>query len=126
MRDLASWLKDGSSEQLANAEALAREAADLARSAFGEHDQLTLMATATHGRCLLELERFEESESVLQGAYAGFKDRNGEQDENTQAALEALIDLYDAWGKPKRAAEYRAKLGQESDEAIRIESGQAP
>ena len=52
----------------------------------------------------------------MQGAYAGFKDLNGAQDENTQAALEALINLYDAWGKPEKAAEWRAKLEEMEDE----------
>jgi len=40
--------------------------------------------------------------------------------------VRGIVDLYDAWGKPERAAEWRAKVGQESDKAIPIESGQAP
>ena len=34
-------------------------------------------------------------------------------------SLEALIDLYDAWGKPEKAAEYRALLrkAEEADDA---------
>ncbi len=28
---------------------------------------------------------------------------------NTLAAFSYLIDLYDAWGKPEKAAEWRAK-----------------
>ncbi len=105
MRDLATWLMEGGPEQLANAEALAREAVDLARSAFAEDDMLTLTATATHGRCLLDLQRFDDAESVLEGAYAGFKDLNGEHDESTHAVLEDLIGLYNAWGRPQKAAE---------------------
>ncbi len=34
---------------------------------------------------------------------------------HSAAALEALIDLYDAWGKPDKAAEWRAKLPTEQE-----------
>ncbi len=36
--------------------------------------------------------------------------------ERTIAAMQSLVALYDAWGKPDKAAEWRAKLatGQEA------------
>ena len=42
----------------------------------------------------------KQTESVLQAASDG----------GSQAAREALIELYDAWGKPEKAAGYRALL----------------
>jgi outer membrane protein assembly factor BamD (BamD/ComL family) len=34
----------------------------------------------------------------------------GEQQERTQKAVSRLVELYEAWGKPDKAAEYRALL----------------
>ena len=39
----------------------------------------------------------------------------GEDNSETLRTIEALAELYDAWGKPEQAAEWRAKAGQESD-----------
>ena len=40
--------------------------------------------------------------------------------------MNVVVDLYDAWDKPDKAAEWRAKVPQESHEATPTESGQAP
>ena len=93
-------------------EQLAAAAEDLA----GKDRWFTVMSSVHYGRCLLELQRFNDAESVLQTVYDGFKDLNGEDHENTRSALAAIIKLYDAWGKPEKAAEYRALL-QESEGA---------
>jgi tetratricopeptide (TPR) repeat protein len=137
-----AWLlqERGDPESLAEAEGLARKALTGAPRALDSDDRLNLMIADTlavvlhlrgnndaaimefeqvagkgarwgssvhHGRCLTELERFEEAEAVLLDAYNGDK----------EPALEALIDLYDAWGKPEKAAEYRELL-QEAQDAI--------
>ncbi|MHC4092312.1 MAG: tetratricopeptide repeat protein [Planctomycetota bacterium] len=144
MNQLAWFLKDRGSDELIEAEALVREAADKARSALGKDDRLTWMIVDTlavvlhrcgkngeaivefeqaaaaardsagdepwcagmscvdYGHCLLELDRLVESESVLLAA-----DEAGHE-----SARRALIDLYDAWGKTDKAAEYRALLAE--------------
>jgi tetratricopeptide (TPR) repeat protein len=53
-----------------------------------------------YGRCLTALGRYEEAETVLLEV-----DGVG-----IVPARYALIDLYDAWGKPEKAAEYRELL----------------
>jgi tetratricopeptide (TPR) repeat protein/tRNA A-37 threonylcarbamoyl transferase component Bud32 len=68
-----------------------------ARKTAGHDRWLTLMSAAYYGRCLIALERFEEAESVLLTAYNG----------GNESAGEALVHLYDAWGKPEEAEEYR-------------------
>ena len=50
------------------------------------------------------LARYEEAEPLLIDSYTFFKNEP-EQDE-LQEALEALIDLYTAWGKPVLATAY--------------------
>ncbi len=134
MNAYASSLTDADDlKKMADAEDLAREATTLARSALGEDDQLTLsiadtlavvlhlqgkheeavvefdqiaaagvpsMSSVHYGRCLLELERFKEAESVLLAAH----------NQGSAPAGRALKDLYDAWGQPEKAAQYREIL----------------
>ncbi len=61
-------------------------------------------------------EKVAEAESMLHSAYSGRKELSGEEHPQTQAALAALIDLYEAWGKPQIAAEWRAKLAELEEE----------
>ena len=89
------------------------QVAAAARKTAGEDRWFTLMSPVYYGRCLLELDRYEDAETVLQTTYAGVKELNGEEHESTQSALAALVDLYEAWGKPEQAAEWRAKLPRE-------------
>ncbi len=39
----------------------------------------------------------------------------GDEHARTQKAIKRVADLYDAWGKPDKAAEWRAKLPTEQD-----------
>jgi tetratricopeptide (TPR) repeat protein len=125
--------KFGDPDKLAEAEDMARETVGHARVTFGEtserlyeavdtlavalyrrgkHDEAALefeqvAATAPaelsrvhYSRCLTALQRFEEAETILL-----------EVDGNDLwLAHQALADLYDAWGKPEKAAEYRELL----------------
>jgi len=128
---LASFLKDRGPRELAEAEELARTTLAIARSVRGEDDQmtwliadtmavvlylqgkheeavtefeqvaaagLTSMSSVQYGRCLTKLERFEQAETVLLASPNGVN----------EDARQALTDLYDAWRKPEKAAEYRA------------------
>lgn len=61
------------------------------------------------GICLAALGRYEEAEQHLLAAYALF--RNDDQYEDSEhITLEHLVKLYEAWGKPDRAATYRPLL----------------
>jgi non-specific serine/threonine protein kinase/serine/threonine-protein kinase len=61
----------------------------------------TMMSALQYGRCLTELGRYEQAEAVLFAVY---------DDGGDESAREALVDLYTVWGKPEKAAEYRAQL----------------
>ena len=65
------------------------------------------------GACLVGLGRFSEAEPLLLEAYPVLERRaNGRPRLFWIAALESIIQLYEAWGKPDRAAEWRAKLAE--------------
>ncbi len=86
------------------AESLATHAEVLGAEHFG-----TLIVQTGLGKCLTALERFEEAETHLTAAYEALRVTLGDQHERTNNAREALIELYEAWGKPEQAEEYRGK-----------------
>jgi len=60
-----------------------------------------------YGACLTELGRYQEAEDALLAAYSAIQ--AGRDDEHlwTTRTADRLVALYEAWGKPDRAAEYR-------------------
>ncbi len=58
-----------------------------------------MFSSVHYGRCLVALRHYEEAETVLLAIH----------DSGDESALNALIDLYVAWGKPENAAEYRER-----------------
>jgi hypothetical protein len=62
------------------------------------------------GGCLTALGRYEEAESLLLGSYARIAPTGEEADDPTRAACQRIIDLYEIWGDPEKAAEWRTKL----------------
>ncbi len=62
---------------------------------------------ATLGRVHYLLGAYEDAEAALLTAWEASPDGQGQEGEYRQATLRHLIELYDAWGKPDLAAEYR-------------------
>ncbi len=60
------------------------------------------------GRLLTELGRYDEAEKELLQSYELLEQAFGEERPETQWVIEPLIELYEAWGKPEKAAEFRA------------------
>ena len=75
------------------------------------------------GLCLTELERYDEAKAALVEAHRTFEAALGAAHRRTLMAVAALIDLYDTWGKPEPAAEWRAKLPAEQ-EAVASDAAQ--
>ena len=48
--------------------------------------------------------------------YGILKNGLGAEHQRTIKVIHSLGDLYDAWGKPEPAAEWRAKVGEEATE----------
>jgi tetratricopeptide (TPR) repeat protein len=63
------------------------------------------------GECLGELKRFEEGEAVLKQGCESLLKNLGPAHGRTKTAVESLVKLYEAWGKPEVAAEWRGKIG---------------
>jgi len=85
---------------------------DAARTAADEGRWFTLMSTCQYARSLTALHRYDEAESMLLDVHVGRLKLNGEHDDQTQAVITALVNLYTMWGKPEKAAEYRNLLRQ--------------
>jgi non-specific serine/threonine protein kinase/serine/threonine-protein kinase len=100
-----------------------QEAADMfdevfmsARRTLGEERWFTTGSPPHYARALAALGRHTEAETFLLEVYEGLRDLRGADHDSTQAAVTALIELYESWGKPEKAAQYRALL-QEAEGA---------
>jgi serine/threonine protein kinase/tetratricopeptide (TPR) repeat protein len=137
-RELAALARDGAGpESVAYAGQLARlsgnlmgqkkyaEAEPVAREALAirekkEPDLWTTFDTQSLlGGALLGQTKYAEAEPFLLRGYRGMKDRAGQIPADAEAhlaeGLERLAALYDAWGKPDEAANWRKEL-----EAVRL------
>ncbi len=68
-----------------------------------------------YGKCLAKMARYDQAEPYLIDSIEELTASAGPRHRRTRSGIKALIDLYDAWGKPEKAAEWRAKL-EESHE----------
>ena len=108
---LASLLHDrGDCPQ---AEPLLRNAVDCFRRHFSEGNWRIADVENVLGSCLIEFGLFAEAEPLLLESYPILKAKYGEQHTRTAEALDRIIDLYEAWRKPDKAAEWRTKLPAE-------------
>jgi serine/threonine-protein kinase len=62
------------------------------------------------GRCLTDLEKYEEAESLLLESFDTLAEDRDEQTSAWDGVLQRLTALYTAWGKPEQAARYEAAL----------------
>jgi serine/threonine-protein kinase len=106
--DLASLLHDKG--DFGPAATLFRQVLDLREKTLPEGRWEIAQAKSGLGRCLMALQRYEEAEPLLLESYRHFKDKQGHQDKQTLQALDGIIKLYEAWGKPESASQYRSLL----------------
>ncbi|MEM7351486.1 MAG: tetratricopeptide repeat protein [Acidobacteriota bacterium] len=69
-------------------------------------------AESLRGSVLTALGRYQEAEPLLVASYPIVRDSTGERSQYTRDALKRLAALYNTWGRPKKAAEYRALLAE--------------
>ncbi len=83
-------------------------------------DWTTFNTRSMLGGSLLGQKRYAEAEPLIVAGYEGMKAREaGIQPDGRPRVTEAaerLIKLYDAWGKPDKAAEWRARLARSADQ----------
>ncbi len=90
------------------AETLIDESLDIFRRALPPDHWWKVQAESVRGACLSGLGRFAEAEPLLLDSYPVLKERQGVESTYAKDALKRIVDLYEAWGKPAKAAEYRA------------------
>ena len=108
MNNLASTL--GRKGDTAAAEELFRQSLVIQRKNFPEKSWQIATTKILLAGCLQQGEKYPEAESLGLEAFPIIKDSYGLTHARTQAALRRLITLYEAWGKPDKAAEYKALL----------------
>ena len=99
----------------AEAEQLVRESLPIHIRILGENHWRSAEALSLLGAALAGLERYEEAETHLLEGQAGMDalPRGWRRTQNLAPSIARLVHLYDAWGKPEKAAEWRAQLAGE-------------
>jgi serine/threonine protein kinase len=90
------------------AEPVLREALEVARKVLPPGHMTIGDASSGLGWCLVEARRFAEAEPLLLEAHRILIDKRGESHAYTKTTRERLTTMYDRWGKPEQAAQYRA------------------
>ena len=94
-------------KEAANAEPLLRKALEIRQRAYPAGNWRIGEAESVLGECFTALGRYEEAEGLLLDAHRLLKDGSGWEGEEAQATRTRLVALYEAWGRPDRAAAYR-------------------
>jgi serine/threonine protein kinase/Tfp pilus assembly protein PilF len=92
------------------AEPLYREALEIYKLVLEPGHWLIENTRSSYGACLTKLGRFAEAEDYLLNSYSGLKRIFGADHNRAVWVVERLVQLYESWGRPKKAAEYRALL----------------
>jgi len=96
--------------EFVNAERFLRRCVEASRRVAPVNDCQVASAQSALARCLAVQNRFEEAEPLVVESYLVLLAARGPNDPSTHEAIQYIIDLYDAWGKPELAAEYRAGI----------------
>ncbi len=94
----------------AEAETNFKEFDDTAGKALPENSPILLISRGHYGHCLARMDRFEQAERLLLDTLSALETSLGKGNDRTRVVIDYVITLYEAWGKPEQAAEYRARL----------------
>ena len=100
------------------AEPLFAEAVTGGRKRLAGHPYLGAFLVG-YGTTLTTLQRFEEAQTALLEAYEILKEASGPTATYRVKAATSLAELYESWGEPEQAAEWRAKLPKEQEAAAK-------
>jgi serine/threonine protein kinase/tetratricopeptide (TPR) repeat protein len=107
LRNLASvMISEG---KAAEAEASARKAGEVFRASKSRPWQIA-DADSVLGASLAAQGKFQEAEQLLTQSYPILLKDSGDGAKHAAEARQRIVDLYTAWGKPERAAVFRAKV----------------
>ena len=88
-------------------EKILREAVRIRTESLPKEHFWVALANGALGECLTIEKRFTDAEPLLLSSYESLKNSQGANNPRTGIALQRLIALYEAWGKPEQAAHYR-------------------
>lgn len=89
-----------------------REAHALAKKILHPRDWLIAATESGYAACLIEMCTFDEAERPLLEARTHLATVLGDHDVRTEQTVRRIVQLYEAWGKPEAAAEWRARLAE--------------
>ncbi len=99
--------------RIAEAEPILGKGLALARKALPpDHDNLA-KHRCNHAACLILLKRYEPAEKELLGDYEDLKNRLGPRAPQTKQVVGLLVQLYNAWDRPDKAAEFKTLFSPE-------------
>jgi len=107
---LGSLLVD--KQRAAEAEPLLRRCLEIRLAARGPESWIAAHAGNALGHCLARQGRYAEAESLLTGSIPILTASGAPSLARKRQAIEHVIALYEAWGRPDRAAVYRSTLRQ--------------
>jgi tetratricopeptide (TPR) repeat protein len=91
-------------------EPMLREGLKFCRQGFGEGHWAIAEAQSRLGGCLAALGQYGEAEKLLLESYKHLESAARTPPPRFIQAAERIVQLYKSWGKPDKAAEWRAKL----------------
>ncbi|MBN2448057.1 MAG: serine/threonine protein kinase [Phycisphaerae bacterium] len=94
----------------ADADPLLKEAIDVAIEVYGPADPHTFTHRIDLGACLIRQERFADAEEQLRPVCEALIATVGAESEQGQAAIQQMVNLYEAWNRPTEAAAWREHL----------------
>jgi len=101
----------------AEAEPFGRECLNIHESQSPD-DWHVFNARSMLGHALLGQQEFTDAEPLLRKGYEGMKERsNVAEPDQIGEAIHRLVQLYEAWGKPDKAAEWKQELAEFEQQA---------
>lgn len=94
----------------ADAEPVLRQCLAARTKALPPSHWLIAQVQSVLGAALAEQKKFGEAEPLLLQGYAGLMDAPKVSESERRQAVQRVIDLYEAWGRPDQAAEWRSRL----------------
>ncbi len=97
----------------ADAETTARERLEASKQARGDENVYTIWLGYCLARSLEAQEKYDEAEAVYLIWLEACARSQGKHSQQAQQITSSLIDLYENWGKPEKAEQYRVLLQDE-------------
>ncbi len=97
------------------AETLLREGLAIREQKLPQDHWRSANARSILGGCLTALRRYPEAEPLLLDGLGSLRARWGDRHQVTLEALARVINLYQAWAKPKQAEHYRSLAPHRDD-----------